>query len=324
LNTPPVADALEPIVLPRWRGALPLNDRIALARAALLASARDSTKIIEPASITARLVSLPPYNRYRGYGQLKPALASMEREVVARYGEHAAGCIGLGMLLELVGSHEQRWRSDGLDADLKQDFVDSMHRVLDAIERGGSSSTRMSHDNYCKELAICLHRLIPAGGQLIDPGSGLPRSVLFRAPLSSIPKTLSYIAVHCRGFKPFAEFHTHERMRHFFTPEGWEYCFRRLPAVFRSYPQLKGVLGGSWFFDPQLETISPSLSFVREVPKRWGAIIVRWGTSATHDALVMSQHRRDLHDQGLYQPTNYYVVSAKSRILKHAQTIGVI
>ena len=62
--------------------------------------------------------------------------------------------------------------------------------------------------------------------------------------------------VACGGFRPLGEFHTHERMRHFFTPDGWEYCFRRLPAVFRSYPALKGDFGGSWFFDPQAAEIT--------------------------------------------------------------------
>jgi len=320
-----VVNALEPIVLPRWRGAQPLYDRIARARTVLVASAGESARLLEQSALKARLEALPAYNCFRGYGQLKPALAAREAELVACHGAHVANCIGLGLLLELVASHEQRWLSGSLDAELKPDFVDSMHRVLDAVERGGSNSTRMTHDNYCKELAICLHRLIPAGGQLIDPGSGLPRSLLVRSPLFSIPKKLGYVAGLCGGFRPFAEFHTHERMRHLFTPDGWEYCFRRLPAVFRSYPRLKGILGVGWFFDPQLETISPNLSFLREVSKRWGAIIMRGGVdpAATEGALLMSQHRRDLHNKGMYQPINYHIVAAKSRILAHAQDIGL-
>jgi hypothetical protein len=320
-----VVNALEPIVLPRWRGAQPLNDRITRARTALVASAGESARLLEQSALRARLEALPAYNCFHGYAQLKPALAAMEAELVACHGAHIANRIGLGLLLELVASHEQRWLSGSLDPELKPDFVDSMHRVLDTIERGGSNSTRMTHDNYCKELSICLHRLIPAGGQLIDPGSGLPRSLLVRSPLFSIPKKLGYAAVLCGGFRPFAEFHTHERMRHLFTPDGWEYCFRRLPAVFRSYPRLKGVLGVGWFFDPQLETISPNLSFLREVSKRWGAIIMRGGvdSAATEGALLMSQHRRDLHNQGMYQPMNYHIVAAKSRILAHARDIGL-
>ena len=318
-------NTLKPIVLPRWRGMQPLGDRITRARAVLVASAGESARLVEQSALEARLEALPEYNCLRSYGQLKPALAAMEAELVACHGAYLTNCIGLGLLLELITSHEQRWCSDSLDPELKPDFADSMHRVLDAVERGGSKSTRMTHDNYCKELAICLHRLIPAGGQLIDPGSGLPRSLLVRGPLLSIPKKLSYVAIFCKGFHPFAEFHTHERMRHLFTPDGWEYCFRRLPAVFRSYPRLKGVLGSGWFFDPQLETITANLSFLREVSKRWGAVLVRGGVdpAATEGALLMSQHRRDLHYQGRYQPINYHIVAAKSRILAHARDIGL-
>jgi hypothetical protein len=324
----PVRSVPDPIVLPRWRGGQPLDDRIARARAALIAFAGDAASVVERETINAR-EALPRYDVQRGYGQLKPALAAMETALTASYGERVAHCIGLGLLLDLVVSHERRWRADGLDAELKPDFVDSMHRILDVIERierGGTRSSRINNDNYCKELAICLHRLIPAGGQLIDPRSGVPRSLLVRPPLSSIPRKLGYVTVFCQGFKPFAEFHTHERMRHLFTPDGWEYCFRRLPAVFRSYPELKGIIAGAWFFDPQLETISPNLSFVREVPTRWGGIIVRESvvSSAMSGAFELSQHRRELYDRGLYQPTIYYLIAAKSRILKHARDIKLI
>jgi hypothetical protein len=311
------------ITLPRWRGTKPLADRISKGRAALVARAGPAAHLVEPMAISARLSSFLPYDRARGYGQLKPALAALEKELTEHHGEHGTSCIGLAMLLELVASHEQRWSSAGLDAELKADFVDSMHRVLDAVERGGSKSTRMRHDNYCKELAICLHRLIPAGGQLIDPGSGIPRSLLLRGPLLSVPQKAVYMLAICRGFKPFAEFHTHERMRHLFTPEGWEYSFRRLPAVFRSYPELKGVLGASWFFDPKLKTISPNLSFVRQVSQRWGAIITCVGLhpDAIGSALAMSEHRRNLYAKGEYQPAIYCMIAAKSRILRHSQSL---
>jgi hypothetical protein len=316
---------IEPIVLPRWRGDRPLNDRIGNARVALLATPGLPSGIFDPGAIRAWLAMLPDYDSSRSYGQLKPALRAIESELTARHGELAAHRIGLAMLLELVASHEQRWVADGLDCELKPDFVDSMHRVLDAVERGGSGSTRMSHDNYCKELAICLHRLIPAGGQLVDPGSGVPRSLLLHREVSAIPGQLGYLLGVCQGFKPFAEFHTHERMRHLFTPDGWEYCFRRLPALFRSRPALKGVVAGSWFFDPQLAVVSPNLSFVRELPLRWGAIFLRGGVDpgATGGALAMSQHRRDLHAAGCYQPTIYFMVAAKSRILRHARAVGL-
>jgi hypothetical protein len=75
-----------------------------------------------------------------------------------------------------------------------------------------------------------------------------------------------------------------------------EYTFRRLPAVFRRYPELRGVVGRSWFFDPELEKISPSLSFMRQTPSRWGATIMRWGAAPdARSASVISEHRRRLY-----------------------------
>ncbi len=207
--------------------------------------------------------------------------------------------------------------------ELKPEFIDSFHRMLDSVERGGSSAMRMSHDSFAKDFAIGLHRLIPGGGQLIDPGAGVPRRILLRPPIVSWPAKLRYMLVECGGFAPFAEFHTHQRMRHWFTREGWDYCFRKLPAVFRSYPKLRGVFGGSWFFDPQLETVSPALTFVRSVSRQWGGITMRDAVypGATEDALEMSPARRALHAKGSYQPVSYLMVAAKRRILRAAGEI---
>jgi hypothetical protein len=272
------------------------------------------------------LSRLPPYDPVGPYRQMKPSLAVLDAELVATYGEPAALVVGLGVLLHLIATHDLRWPRDKLDAALKPEFIDSFHRILDSVERGGSTSMRMTQDNYAKDYAICLHRLIPGGGELIDPGGGVPRSILLRPPLATLPRRTWHMLVTCGGFAPFATFHTHKRMRHFFTLEGWEYCFRLLPAVFRSYPDLKGVFGGSWFFDPQLASISPSLSFVREVSERWGGLIMRSGIDpeSTADALAMSKERRLLYAQGAYQPVTYTMVASKSGILKRASELAIV
>jgi hypothetical protein len=309
------------IVLPRWRGLRPLYGRVDRARASLLSRAGAAAPVLDPVGIETKLESFPRYDQSRTYAQVKPNLAAIHAQISEDHGHRVALWFGLGMLVHLIGSHERRWRSSLLDDRLKPEFVDSFHRILDAVERGGSRSMSMTTDNFAKDFTICLHRLIPAGGQLIDPGSGVPRSILLRSRARSLTRTVGYLLLTCRGFRPFAELHTHERMRHLFTPKGWEYCFRLMPAVFRSYPHLKGVVGGSWFFDPQLEFVTPSLSFVREVAARWGGLIVRdaVNSATTANALAMSEHRRGLYAEGRYQPVSYLMVAARSRILAHAR-----
>jgi hypothetical protein len=317
-------DVERAVALPRWRGLEPVGDRVAPVRESLLARAGPTTGLLDPAELEKRLERLPAYDRSRPYAQLKPFLAAADAELCHSYGERAALHVALGVLVHLIASHASRWANERLDPELRPEFVDSFHRILDAAERGGSSALRMNRDNYAKDLAICLFRLIPCGGQLVDPGAGVPRSILLRPPLASLPRKGWYLLVTCGGFVPFAELHTHERMRHLFTRDGWEYCFRRLPAVFRSYPRLKGVFGASWFFDPQLASISPALSFVRDVSERWGGLIVRDrpDAGATANALAMSEERRALHAQGRYRPINYFMVAAKSRILDRAHALA--
>ena len=314
----------EKITLPQWRGYDAISGRLTPVKESLLARAGEHAKFLAINNIENRLAALPPYDRARPYSQLKRSLAALDVELCASIGERAALLVALAMLLYLIATHESRWSEENLDVRLKPEFVDSYHRILDFVERGGSSSMRMNQDNYAKEFAICLHRLIPGGGQLIDPGGGIGRRILVRPPAAGLPRKIWYMVVTCGGFSPFAEFHTHQRMRHLFTADAWEYSFRLLPLVFRSYPSLKGVVGASWFFDPQVASITPSLGFVRNVSERWGGIIMRDAVypSTTADAISMGGPRRERHERGKYYPVSYVMVAAKSRILEHAADLG--
>jgi hypothetical protein len=97
-----------------------------------------------------------------------------------------------------------------------------------------------------------------------------------------------------------------------------------MPAVFRSYPRLKGILGSSWFLDPSLGKTSPELAFIREITERFGAapLHLQRVKSLETAAFSLSPTRRQLFESGQYVPNVYALVISKRDIERTLSTGG--
>jgi hypothetical protein len=306
--------------LPGWRGEEPLAGKASAAIETLQGKSPGLSQMLQRCPVAQTLATLGTYDVREGYAQLRPRLRELHTTLLARHGEQLTLRYGLVMLATLVEEHARRWRESALERELEPCFIDSFHRILTAAARGGASSLSLDTDAFAKELAICLYHLIPAGGQLIDPGGRFPRSLLLRRPTRATLAAAGYLLFNAGGFTPFAIFHTSLFQRHWFTPAGWEFTFQCLPAVLRSFPRLKGLLASSWFYDPALREISPELNFVRDIPARWGAVFLHAGPEpgADSDALLLSRHRRELFEAGQYAPEKYVFVLSRKDVLARA------
>ena len=70
----------------------------------------------------------------------------------------------------------------------------------------------------------------------------------------------------------------------------------------------KGFCGASWFYDPQLENISPRLVYLAADPIAGGAERFHLGEDHTGSALSKSNTRVKFYDQGKYLPQSYLLV----------------
>jgi hypothetical protein len=305
--------------LPGWRGDEALAGKADAALQALHGKSSGLSQMLTDLPVAQALAAGGSYDAREGYGQLRPRLRELCATLTSRYGEQLALHYGLAMLATSIADHETRWRTSALEAQLEPCFIDSFHRILTAVARGGAQSLRLDTDAFAKELAICLYRLIPAGGQLVDPGAAFPRGLLVRRPTRETLAASRYLVFNVRGFAPLALFHTSLFQRHWFTAAGWEFTFHCLPAVFRSFPRLKGLIASSWFCDPALREISPELDFVQDIPRRWGAVFLDVGPEpgADSDALLLSRHRRQLFEAGRYVPQKYAFVVSRQDILEY-------
>jgi hypothetical protein len=303
--------------LPGWRGDETLAGKADAALQTLQDKSPGLSQMLTSEPVAATLAAAGSYDAREGYSQLRPRLRELYATLTGRYSEQLTLHYGLVLLATLIADHEKNWPTTGLEAQLEPCFIDSFHRILTAVARGGAQSLRLDTDAFAKELAICLYRLIPAGGQLVDPGAAFPRGLLVRRPTRQMLAATGYLLLNVRGFAPFALFHTSLFQRHWFTAAGWEFTFHCLPAVFRSFPRLKGLLAISWFCDPALLEISPELHFLQDIPRRWGAVFLPVGPEpgADSDALLLSRHRRQLFEAGRYVPRKYAFVVSRQDVL---------
>lgn len=302
-------------LFPSWRGDRPLGDLPNAAREALFERAPTLGAMIDDHPLDRVAKLLAGQDAAASYKHVQPELESLTTTLAEHFGNGADSHYLSAVLLHLIETFEGRFERSHLHDEFHSQFLDSFHRILDQIRRGAVYVPNLGLDAYLKDLGICRLRVLPAVGQLICPWSGLSRSVILRGG----PAAIAHVWGRCGGHRPFFEMHTHMPMIRFFTPEGWEECYRLAALAFETYPQMKGLIGGSWFFDPQLETISPGLGFIRHVPQSKGAALVRIGSDeqTIADATFNSPPRKTLYDEGKYVPVAYQMIWPARNILEH-------
>lgn len=167
----------------------------------------------------------------------------------------------------------------------------------------------LDHDLFQKEFGLATLRLYAAGSQLVDYRCGVPRSTMLA---EGVGRALSKLLTMARlgGFRPYFQIHTHKFNLDAFNEAGWEECYLCCAELYQIHPDVLGMYGSSWFYDPALAAISPRLAYLRDTPRENGAALmfVVKGGDAINNATATSASRRQLYEAGKYAPTNYMLV----------------
>lgn len=173
----------------------------------------------------------------------------------------------------------------------------------------------LSRPAYRRDLAICRGVLLPCGVEAGDPGSGVPRRLLFSGGLRQGMSVGWTLLARCGGFRPFVELHFDRRDIERFNAEGYRSLYRNLADLLRANPHLRGVTSASWWHDPALGS---AFDFIDDLPRGHGAAFFRVGEDphATADALRFSPERQRLHAEGLYRPAVWLRVWSRRDLLR--------
>lgn len=211
-------------------------------------------------------------------------------------------------------------RFEKLPARIRAQQLRQIQRI--ALDNSISADwLNIEHDLFHKEFGISTLRLYVTGAQLVDYRCGIPRSIVFKEGLASLPKNLAAI-FRLGGFRKYFQIHTHDLMLDAFNEEGWSECYLGCTELYPLHPEVLGMYGSSWFYDPALETISPRLAYLRKVPEKAGAelFFVEEGKSARSNSLATSPTRRKLYEEGKYSPKSYMLAWGKNDQIEWAKS----
>jgi len=199
-------------------------------------------------------------------------------------------------------------------------FLAGVERIRASAMLAPETFFSIDNDFLIKDLTVCLGQMFPAGARLIDLRSGLPRKLLFWQG-ASLPSALGFLR-KAGGFRPWFETHVDLRDLSQFNEVGLRWMYLRVAALLEVNPQVRGVFGGSWFYDPVLAKISPHLAYLQQMPRQHGARLLRAETTAgtTRGALAKSRRRREAYERGLYRPQCYFLAWPRNPLLQWARS----
>ena len=246
-----------------------------------------------------------PYDSYNVF----PAEAyAVLDKAEAQFGPDGRRSLLRYVLLRTTMATLESARFSALPSTVSLEHTAQLARIVADIDTS-AVWLNLSSDLFRKEFGLASLRLYAAGAQLVDFRCGVPRSIVWRGGARNIPRTWGAL-IRAGGFRPYFQIHTHDFMLNAFNSAGWDTCYICCAELYSVHPEVRGMFGSSWFYDPQLDTVSPRLSYLRQVPRTGGAHLFLWerGGQALNNALSTSPTRRKMYEEGSYFPAAYMLM----------------
>jgi hypothetical protein len=243
-------------------------------------------------------------------------------------GEDATDAMRRGLVatwaLELPG-RARRAELPGEVTELYPYWLDKMAEFLTAAADAGEQDGGAAYDpdHWAKDVRMALALSVPGAlTQTIDLSSPMGPGQVVRNGRDGHGWSQLVAYVRAQGWKrPWLEVHTESRQLADFNESGWDRAWATAAAICKTRPELAGMIGSSWFYDPPLETISPRLAYLRLNPLKDGAFIIHQGPAPIHSerASASSPTRKALIDSGEYTPSSWLVAWPRSTLIPWAE-----
>ena len=222
------------------------------------------------------------------------------------------------VLIELVRQFAPLFSKAGLPDSLLPYYHENITRILQRACNHDAWARSSRDDIFLKDLGILRMWLIPCASHLVFRNSGVPRSLVMRQRPDRMLRALAFFGLNSRGFSPFLENHVHPQMLAHFTPEGRKRCYALVAELLQRWPESRGLMGLSWYYDPVVRTISPRLAYLRDVPEQHGALFLPAGSGpdVASGATATSLARKKLYESGAYRPTRYLMAWSRRDLLR--------
>jgi hypothetical protein len=221
--------------------------------------------------------------------------------------------------LEMPGRIEKA-RLPGEVIELYPYWIDKLAEFLTGA---AESDAPYDRDHWAKDVRMALVLSVPGAlTQTIDLSSPMGPGQVVRNGRDGHGWSPLVQYVRAQGWKkPWLEVHTEARQLADFNEAGWDRAWATAAAICKTRPELAGMIGSSWFYDPPLETISPRLAYLRLNPLKGGAFIVHQGPGEIHSerAGASSPTRKALIDSGEYTARSWLVAWPRASLIPWAE-----
>ena len=264
------------------------------------------------------LDAIPPYSSYH---YVSSDIQQICSQISTGWNEQTLDTYHRLLLIHLIEGFERRPKLVAIPSSIMELYEMEFKRIVKELGSNPCGFYLFPNQSFCKDLALCRLLFVPIGSQAVEAASGISRGLLLKGGLKQFFKGLKFFLLHTKGFKPFFQIHLDSRKGEDFNASERTHCYFRIAELLRMNPQVKGLFGGSWFYDPKIERISPRLAYLRRYPEAFGATTFYNGSNEqdlTH-ALTKSPTRRQYYEKGQYLPANYILVWPRQNIINWAE-----
>ncbi len=183
---------------------------------------------------------------------------------------------------------------------------------------------RYKQDFYCKDIRYALGLTVPCGALQIDLRYRIGPKLVLRSMLHYKSPRAAWDYAKALSWGRWYNGHIDPREMAEFDPQGWTAAYTRIAAAIALNPAVCGIVGVSWFYDPEVTRISPAMAYPRRTQVDNGAFLLRLGPGPEHtkNALYGSMQRQELYQSGRYIPTCFLVAWPRRPLLRWAREAG--
>lgn len=251
-----------------------------------------------------------PYQPYNQRSDLRNSLATMP----AQFGCSKTELAKL-LILSLVAEFSLQQLPLAISSEISDNYQRSIQRIFKLWCSPDAASLPETDDKFLKDVGLLTGALLPCTERVVEPFSAIQRSLLYS---KGITQAASFIRalIAAQGNKPVCRLHIHLSEIHQLTAAGWRQTCKQVAQLLLHNPQLKGVVGACWFYDPAIAAVSPKLAFISELLSEMQASwFFSHNETEQSGAFSRSETRKNAFNDGRYQPRNYVIFIPRVRLL---------